>query len=95
MSTSKLVISLQGGGVVREVYPDPYGQTYDCHLIHSQQPKTVQKLAFEALKEFVKTYPDYANMSFSAVTDFLDLHVAAGSKGRWKHVSWNSKSYPD
>jgi len=95
MSTSKLVISLQGSGAVREVYPDPYGQTYDCHLIHSQQPKTVQRLAFEALKEFVKINPDHADMPFSALTEFLDLHVAAGSKGRWKRVSWNSKSYPD
>lgn len=95
MSNSTLRIDFQYGGSVREIYPDPYNQTYDSHLIHSKNPKTVQKFALEGLREFVKTVPDYSSLPFSAVCGFVNGYVSSATKGRWTRVLWNSKSYPD
>lgn len=98
MSISKLLISLDYSGSVREVYPDPYGQTYDCHLIDSRNPKTVQKFALEGLREFVKVMTElggYDHASFSEVASWIDAYVSRKTNGRWTSVRWNSKSYPD
>lgn len=98
MSMSTLSISLDYGGTVREIYPDPYGQTYDCHLIDSRNPKTVQHYALEGLREFVKVLTElggYDHASFSEVRSFVNNYVNRKTIGRWKYVSWNSKSYPD
>jgi len=92
---SKLAISLQYAGSVKEIYPDPYGQSYDSHLICSKNPKAVQRAAMEGLREFVKLYPNHSEVSFSTLTNFLDSYVGSATKGRWTHVRWNSKSYPD
>lgn len=99
MSNSKLRIEFQYGGSVREIYPDPYGQTYDSHLICSKNPKTVQKFALDGLRAFVECNPycegDDHGVTFYTVYDFVNAYVAEKSKGRWKTVRWNSKSYPD
>ena len=95
MSKSKLVINLSGNGSVKEVYPDPYNQTYDSHLITHDQPKTVQRVALCGLHEFVKQNPSYSDIDFSVLQDFLNAYVSAGTKGRCDRVRWNSKSYPD
>lgn len=95
MSNSKLVISFQYGASVRVVYPDPYGQTYDSHLICSKNPKTVQRYAVEGLRAFVKSVPDHQSLSFWKVSEFVNGYVNEATKGRWTSVRWNSKSYPD
>lgn len=96
MSNSKLRIEFQYGGSVREIYPDPYGQTYDSHLICSKNPKTVQKFALDGLRAFVEAeLGDVSDATFYTVYDFVNGYVSEKSKGRWKSVRWNSKSYPD
>jgi hypothetical protein len=92
---STLRIDVQHGGSVRVVYPDPYGQTYDSHLICSKNPKTVQRAALSGLRAFVEMHPDYSSLEFSAVYNFLNDYVSKATLGRWKSVRWNSKSYPD
>jgi len=95
MNIPKLAISFNYNGSVKEVYPDPYGQTYESHLICSKNPKAVQRAAINGLRAFVEMHPDYSNMSFSTLTDFLNDYVSQATRGRWTSVRWNSKSYPD
>jgi hypothetical protein len=94
-SQTTLAINLDYGGNVKEVYPDPYNQTYDSHIIDSRQPKTVQRFALEALRLFVKENPNYRGMSFGDVAKFLGDYVSQKTGGKWSYVRWNSKSYPD
>jgi hypothetical protein len=77
----------------RTKYPDEYGQTYDSHLVGENNSKTVQKLAAQALGELSKKSTD--TMTNQEVEKFVDDYVSKASKGRFKSVKWNSKSYPD
>lgn len=75
----------------KEIYPDPYNQTYDSYLIDHRNPKTVQALAMRALGQL----QGKMGLSYSDVVDFVNNYVAENTKGRWTRVIWNSKSYPD
>jgi hypothetical protein len=55
--------------------------------------KTVRKLATQALDELAKKSTDA--MTSVEVEKFVDDYVSTASKGRFKSVKWNSKSYPD
>jgi len=77
----------------RTKYPDEYGQTFDSHLVGENNGKTVQKLATQALAELSKKSTD--TMTSVQVETFVDYYVSKASKGRFKSVKWNSKSYPD
>ena len=77
----------------RTKYPDAYGQTFDSHLIGENNGKTVQRLASQALKELAKQ--SASTMTNQQVEKFVDDYVSKASKGRFKTVKWNSKSYPD
>jgi hypothetical protein len=77
----------------RTKYPDAYGQTFDSHLIGENNGKTVQRLASQALKELASQ--SASTMTNQQVEKFVDDYVSKASKGRFKTVKWNSKSYPD
>lgn len=77
----------------RTKYPDAYGQTFDSHLIGENNGKTVQRLASQALKEL--SSQSASTMTNQQVEKYVDDYVSKASKGRFKSVKWNSKSYPD
>lgn len=78
----------------KEIFPDPYNQTYDSHLLAGAgNGKTVEKLAAAALKELM---PRQSTLGALDVFRFVDEYVMKRAKGKLaRAVRWNSKSYPD
>ena len=78
----------------RVVYPDPYGQTYDSYILTQYgNPKTVVALGRKAMEEWAKA--NHGSNDDIALRRYIDAYVSKASNGRWDHVRWNSKSYPD
>ena len=80
-------------GGFKEIFPDPYGQTYDSHLLAgAKNGKTVERLATAALRELK---PKQAELTASAVFTLVDEYVMKHGGKTARAVRWNSKSYPD
>jgi hypothetical protein len=94
-SGGKVAIYDDGGGF-KEIFPDPYNQTYDSHLLAGAgNSKTVEKLAAEKLRVLAKMR-DLSTMTALDVFREVDDYVMKHAKGKLaRAVRWNSKSYPD
>jgi hypothetical protein len=89
----KLIVDERSWDSFRVIFPDPSGQTYDSYLIDHRNPKTVARLAQQAMQLWRKANPssnDHADLE-----TFVDKYVKEKSNGKWDYVRWNSKSYPD
>lgn len=92
-ASGKVQIFDDGSGF-REIFPDPYNQTYDTHLLAGAgNSKTIERLATAALMQL---RDKQGGMSASDVFTFVDDYVKKHAKGKLaRSVRWNSKSYPD
>jgi hypothetical protein len=92
-SNTKLEVDERRWDHFRVVYPDPYGQTYDSYIIDSRNPKTVVKLAQQAMEQWRRA--NQSSNNYSDLIDFMNGYVKEKTGGKWDYVRWNMKSYPD